>query len=226
MPKPSVRNTLSVSVMPFLVWFARRRLLAAAIVLLLSMPALQAGDRVVLVMGDSLSAAYNMDRQESWVSLLEQRLQDTHPGWRVVNASISGDTSRGGLSRLPRALDEHGPDLVVIALGGNDGLRGVNPSETERNLTRMVELAQKHNADVLLAGVRIPPNYGQAYSERFEKTFRNVAGGTSAELVPRILDGVDEDPSLMMDDGIHPSVEAQPIILDTIWTHLRHMLGG
>ncbi len=184
-----------------------------------------ADQRVILVMGDSLSAAYNMEHKDGWVHRLDQRLQEQMPGWTVVNTSISGDTTRGGLSRLPRALERHQPDLVIIALGGNDGLRGVNPAEIGQNLTRMVELAQDADATVLLAGVRIPPNYGSAYTERFEQAFTQTAEATGARLLPRILDGVDERPELFMDDRIHPTEDAQPIILDNVWSKLGPLLG-
>lgn len=195
-----------------------------AATLLVILPGAQANERVILVMGDSLSAAYNMAREDSWVHLLQQRLVEEGLPWTVINASISGDTTRGGLSRLPRALDQHDPAVVIIALGGNDGLRGVNPVEIERNLTRMVEQAREANATVLMAGVRIPPNYGPAYSERFEQTFRNVAEATNAALLWRILDGVDENPELIMDDGIHPTIAAQPAILGNIWRKLRPLI--
>lgn len=192
--------------------------------MLVILSAAQADERQILVMGDSLSAAYNMPQEDSWVQLLQQRLEDQDLPWSVINASISGDTTRGGLSRLPRALEQHAPEVVIIALGGNDGLRGVNPAETERNLKRMVELANEAGATVLVAGLRIPPNYGQAYANRFEQTFRNVADETDAVLLPRLLDGVDEYPELFMDDGIHPTAEAQPTILDIVWPRLRPLL--
>ena len=185
---------------------------------------MQAGERTVLVLGDSLSAAYGMDREQGWVALLDERLRQEGPDWRAANASTSGDTTRGGLSRLPRALEQHEPAIVIIALGGNDGLRGVGPGEIENNLQRMVDTARESNARVLIAGVRIPPNYGRAYTERFANTFANVATENDLPLVPRTLDGVAEDSSLMQDDGIHPRAEAQEQILDNIWSELRPML--
>ncbi|SEP16343.1 acyl-CoA thioesterase-1 [Aquisalimonas asiatica] len=184
-----------------------------------------AGERTVLVLGDSLSAAYGMDRDQGWVALLDQRLAEEDLPWRAANASTSGDTTRNGLSRLPQALERHEPDIVVVALGGNDGLRGVSPGEIERNLGRIVETARDAGARVLIAGVRIPPNYGQAYTERFTQSFANVATEYDLALVPRILDGVAEDPGLMQSDGIHPTADAQPLILDTIWPELRPMLA-
>lgn len=185
---------------------------------------MQAGERTILVLGDSLSAAYGMDRDQGWVALLDQRMRQEGYDWRAANASTSGDTTRNGLSRLPRALEQHEPAIVVIALGGNDGLRGVSPGEIENNLQRMVDTARESSARVLIAGVRIPPNYGRAYTDRFANTFANVATENDLPLVPRILDGVAEDSSLMQDDGIHPGVEAQERILDNIWSELRPML--
>lgn len=183
-----------------------------------------AGERTVLVLGDSLSAAYGMDREQGWVALLDRRLADEELPWRAANASTSGDTTRNGLSRLPGALERHEPAIVVVALGGNDGLRGVSPGEIERNLGRIVDKAREADARVLIAGVRIPPNYGQTYTERFAQAFDNIATEYELPLVPRILDGVAENPELMQDDGIHPTAEAQSVILDNIWSELRPML--
>ena len=195
-----------------------------AVLLLFLLTPVQAGERTVLVLGDSLSAAYGMDREQGWVALLDERLRQEGFDWRAANASTSGDTTRNGLSRLPRALDQHEPAIVVIALGGNDGLRGVGPGEIENNLQRMVDTAQESSARVLIAGVRIPPNYGRAYTERFANAFANVATENDLPLVARILDGIAEDSSLMQDDGIHPRAEAQEQILDNIWSELRPML--
>ena len=186
----------------------------------------QAGERVVLVVGDSLSAAYAMDREQGWVHLLRERLESDHPGWSVANASITGDTTRGGLSRLPRALDEHEPQIVVIALGGNDGLRGLSPAEIRGNLERMIGLSRESGAEVMLAGVRIPANYGPAYSRLFEQTFRDVAAEHDVPLLPSILADVEERTELFQSDGIHPSEDAQPVILDNVWTVLRPMIAG
>lgn len=203
---------------------AFRRLLAALLLLMLLSPAAFAGERLILVVGDSLSAAYNMSTEDGWVHLLDQRLREAAPDWRAHNASTSGETTRGGLSRLPRALDEHEPDLVIIALGGNDGLRGLPPAEIERNLQAMVEAAREAGAEVLLAGVRIPPNYGATYLERFEQTFADVAEATGSTLLPGILTGIDERPELFMADRIHPTEEAQPMILENVWGKLEPLL--
>ncbi len=201
-----------------------RRLLAALLLVTLLSPAAFAEQRLILVVGDSLSAAYNMYTENGWVHLLDDRLSNTTPDWRAHNASTSGETTRGGLSRLPRALEEHEPALVIIALGGNDGLRGLPPAEIERNLQAMVEAAQAAGAEVLLAGVRIPPNYGATYLERFEQAFANVADNTDSRLLPGILTGIDERPELFMNDRIHPTEEAQPMILENVWGKLEPML--
>ncbi|MCK8517011.1 arylesterase [Methylonatrum kenyense] len=221
MPRSSARKTI-LSVMTPLV--AVRRLLAALLLVTLMGPAAFAEQRQILVLGDSLSAAYNMSTENGWVHLLNERLSETAPHWKALNVSISGEITRGGLSRLPRAMDEHEPDLVIIALGGNDGLQGLPPAEIERNLQAMVETAREAGAEVLLAGVRMPPNYGAAYLERFEQVFASVADNTDVALLPGILDGFDHRPELFMDDRIHPTEEAQPLILDNVWRKLEAML--
>lgn len=199
------------------------RLAVAALLLFVLAPA-AAADRTIVVLGDSLSAAYGMDRDQGWVALLNERLRANDLSWAAVNASTSGDTTRTGLSRLDSALEQHAPRIVIVALGGNDGLRGISPAEIERNLGRIVATVRDHGARVLLAGVRIPPNYGRAYTQRFTATFTNVATEYDVPLVPRILDGVAERSELMQEDGIHPRAEAQPHILDNIWPKLRPML--
>ncbi len=200
--------------------------LALFLVLVLVPAAAQTGERVVLVVGDSLSAAYNMEREQGWVYLLRDRLESEYPGWTAANASITGDTTRGGLSRLPRALQEHDPDVVLIALGGNDGLRGIAPDEIRANLEQMIGLATAAGADVVLAGVRIPANYGPAYTRRFEQTFHQVAEEHGLPLLPSILTDVEERNELFQNDGIHPSADAQPLILDNVWPVLRPVIEG
>ena len=192
--------------------------------LLLAAGTAQAEQRTLVVLGDSLSAAYNMSREEGWVHLLRERLEAQGHDWQVVNAAISGDTTRGGLSRLPAILEQHQPALVIIQLGGNDGLRGVNPAETRDNIQRMVTLTQDAGAEAIVAGVRIPPNYGPAFSRRFEQSFVDASEATGAALLPRILDQVDERRELIQSDGIHPTAEAQPRILDNVWAVLEPLL--
>ena len=179
----------------------------------------------VLVLGDSLSAGYGLEPGESWVDLLADRLREL-PGERgVVNASISGDTTRGGMSRLPRALKVHSPSVVVIELGGNDGLRAIPLGEIRRNLTRMIQMSRDAGADVLLVGMRIPPNYGPAYADGFHAIFHELADEQGVPLVPFFLDGVALDDGLMQDDGIHPNARAQPRMLETVWLKLERLVG-
>lgn len=205
--------------------FGSRLLLAAALMLML--PAAMAAAPVVLVLGDSLSAAYNMDREDGWVHLLQERLAADYPeqGWTVVNASITGDTTRGGLSRLPALLAEHPVELLVVALGGNDGLRGLPPAEIRNNLDTMIAQAEARGASTLLAGVRIPMNYGAAYRRLFEAVFVEVAEARQVPLVPSLLADVEQRPELFQPDGIHPAEAAQPLILETVWPALRPLLG-
>jgi acyl-CoA thioesterase-1 len=175
-------------------------------------------------MGDSLSAAYGMDPQQGWVQLLGERLNQKQLDYRVVNASITGDTTRGGLARLPQTIKKHEPSIIIIELGANDGLRGFNPKQIHNNLKSMVQLGQQNQAKLLLVGVRIPTNYGKTYTQKFESVFPSVAEATDILLVPYILDGVVERPELFQDDRIHPTAEAQIIMLDNIWTQLEAML--
>jgi acyl-CoA thioesterase-1 len=181
-------------------------------------------DRTLLVVGDSLSAAYGIDARQGWVSLLQQRLLEQDLDYRVVNASITGDTTRGGLSRLPAAIERSDPDVVVIALGGNDGLRGFAPSQTKSNLSDMVSMSREAGASVLLLGIQLPENYGRAFGEKFHRVYLDLAAETQVPLVPFFLEGVAETRDLMQPDGIHPSAEAQPRILDNVWQALEPLL--
>ena len=177
------------------------------------------------MIGDSLSAAYGIPRQQGWVTLLQQRLTRAGYPHIVVNASISGDTTVGGLTRLPAALQQHRPAVVVIELGGNDGLRGFSLVKTRENLERMVELARTAGAKVLLLGVRLPGNYGSWYGERFQRVYAEVSAHTGVPLVPFFLAGVAETRDAMQADGIHPRAAAQPRILDNVWPALRPLLA-
>ncbi len=178
----------------------------------------------ILVLGDSISAGYGIQRDQGWVSRLRQRLSGDGGHWRVVNASISGDTTEGGLARLPDALAEHRPRVVIIELGGNDGLRGYPVSSIRDNLTRMVTLARDAGSRVLLLGMRIPPNYGPRYTQAFADVFREVAETEHVALVPFLLDNVALKAGLMQRDGIHPTAAAQEQLLDTVWPHLAPLL--
>jgi acyl-CoA thioesterase-1 len=190
-----------------------------------AMAAEQGKPPAILVLGDSLSAAYGVPLDQGWVSLLQARLNSAGLPHRVVNASVSGDTVAGGLSRLPGLLEQHAPALVIVALGGNDGLRGFTPAQTAEVLDRIIALARESGAEVLLVGVRLPPNYGTAYTERFQRMYQQVAERNDVALVPRLLQGIAEEPTLMQPDGVHPVAAAQPRMLDNIWAGLAPMLG-
>jgi acyl-CoA thioesterase-1 len=183
--------------------------------------------RTILVVGDSLSAEYGLKRGSGWVALLEQRLAQQKIAARVVNASISGDTSSGGRSRLPALLAQHKPDVVVIELGANDALRGLPLKMTEENLAEMTGAAQKSGARVLLVGIQVPPNYGADYTKRFADMFVQVARASHAALVPFLLAGIADGPdaaSLFQADRIHPKAEAHPRMLDNVWPELKKLL--
>lgn len=178
----------------------------------------------ILVMGDSLSAGYGIDLQQGWVSLLEQRLRENNLPHQVVNASISGETTRGGLTRLPAALKRHQPDIVILELGGNDGLRGLPLEILKDNLATMIELSQQAGAQVVLMEMRIPPNYGPRYTEKFQNVYSELAERYNLPLVSFFLTGVADNPVLMQGDGIHPRAEAQPRMLDNVWLVLEPLL--
>ncbi|MBU0807796.1 MAG: arylesterase [Gammaproteobacteria bacterium] len=200
----------------------RKWLIGTALSLLLWGPAAFAG--TVLVVGDSISAAFGLDTRQGWVALLENRLVEQGFDHQVVNASISGDTSAGGAARLPALLTEHQPELVIIELGGNDGLRGQPPMQLQQNLAAMVQQSQKVGAKVLILGMQLPPNYGVRYTTAFAAVFPKVATETGAELVPFVLEGIGGVPSMMQRDGIHPAAEAQSRLLDNVWPMLKPML--
>jgi len=190
---------------------------------LLAPPALAASPPVLLVLGDSLSAAYGIERQQGWVSLLRERLDGNAD---VVNASISGETSAGGANRLPELLGQHEPDIVLLELGGNDGLRGLPPSQFEANMAEMIEASRAAGAEVLLLGIDIPPNYGRAYRDAFTAVYERLAERFEVPLVPFLLDGVALEEALMQADGIHPTAEAQPLLLENVWPALAPLLEG
>lgn len=184
------------------------------------------GAPVVMVFGDSLSAAYGLPQGTGWVDLLGQRLAAEKRDWRVVNASISGETSQGGRNRIDAELARHQPRVVVIALGGNDGLRGVSLDVTRSNLEYMVSAARRIKSRPLLVGVRLPPNYGRTYAEKFRLIFHEVAKRTQTPLVPFLLESIADKRELFQADGIHPIQAAQPLILDTVWPALRPLLDA
>ena len=200
---------------------------AGAVVAQTKTPAADAAPATVLIVGDSLSAEYGIARGSGWVALLEQRLRDEKIAAQVVNASISGDTTSGGRSRLPTLLTQHKPTHVVIELGGNDALRGLPLAMTRSNLTAMVRAAKDAGAKVLLAGMQVPPNYGRSYSEQFTQMFAQVAKAEGAALVPFLLAGVADGPNaqaLFQGDRIHPTAQAHPTILANVWPVLRPLL--
>lgn len=179
---------------------------------------------VWLVVGDSISAAFGLDTTQGWVALLQKRLDQQGKRIQVVNASISGDTSAGGLARLPALLAEHRPALVMIELGGNDGLRGTPLAQLQQNLADMIAASQASGAQVLLLGMRLPPNYGKRYTEGFAGVYEQLADAYKVPLLPFFLDGVGGVPGLMQADGIHPTAAAQPRLLDNIWPLLEARL--
>jgi acyl-CoA thioesterase I len=194
--------------------------------LLLSLPGLSlaADADAILVFGDSLSAGYGLPQGKGWANLLQRRLQEQGYEYRVVNASISGETTLGGRNRLARALGEHHPQIVIIELGANDALRGQPLDTMSDNLTYMVRTSQATKAKVIVIGMRIPPNYGPDYTEKFHASFAQVAKANHAELVPFMFDGFGERRQMFQSDGLHPSIEAQGLILDNVWKVLKPLL--
>lgn len=178
----------------------------------------------LLVLGDSISAAFGLDTRQGWVSLLEQRLAAEGYDYQVVNASVSGDTSAGGLARLPTLLTEHRPDLLIVELGGNDGLRGQAPAQLQQNLAAMVQQARKAGTRVLILGMKLPPNYGLRYTTAFADVFPQVANEQDVALVPFLLEGAAGLPLMTQADGIHPTAAAQPRLLDNVWPVLKPLL--
>ena len=200
------------------------RSIALSALLLIALPVL-ASQNTVLVLGDSLSSAYGVPSETAWVELLRDRIESQDLDWTVVNASISGETTDGGLRRLPGLLEAHDPTIVVIELGGNDGLRGFPPIVIESNLANMIEQVRDTGATPLLVGMQIPPNYGQRYTTMFADIFPTLSDRYNTVLVPFFLDGIYDQDGLMQGDGIHPTEEAQPRLLDNIWPKLEPLLN-
>jgi len=180
---------------------------------------------VILVFGDSLSAGYGLPRGSGWVDLLQQRLQQGNYNYRVVNASISGETTVGGRNRLSDALTQYRPRIVILELGANDGLRGQSVQTMQDNLVRLVQASQAAGAKVIVVGMQIPPNYGPDYTKKFRDAFRAAARQTGAELVPFFMEGFADRREMFQSDGVHPAVEAQPRMLDNVWTKLKPLLS-
>ena len=200
------------------------RSIALSALLLIALPVL-ASQNTVLVLGDSLSAAYGVPSETAWVELLRDRIESQDLDWTVVNASISGETTDGGLRRLPGLLETHDPTIVIIELGGNDGLRGFPPNVIESNLANMIEQVRDTGATPLLVGMQIPPNYGQRYTTMFADIFPTLSDRYNTPLVPFFLDGIYDQDGLMQGDGIHPTEEAQPRLLNNIWPKLEPLLN-
>jgi acyl-CoA thioesterase-1 len=196
-------------------------MLAAVLILV---PLTGLASQTILVFGDSLSAAYGIPRETGWVNLLGQRLANENPVYRVINASVSGETTSGGLRRIAAALSEHQPTIVLIELGANDGLRGLQIDEIRNNLATMIELCHQSRAKVVLIGMRIPPNYGIQYTRNFSEMFSGLARQYKVKLVPFLLDGIAGNPDRVQPDGLHPIATAQPLILDNVWPALQPLL--
>jgi acyl-CoA thioesterase-1 len=199
--------------------------LLALLVLIVASASAQAEAPVILVFGDSISAGYGLARvEQGWVELLKTRLNTQGYGYQVVNASVSGETTAGGLARLPRALELHHPKIVILELGGNDGLRALPIAQMRANLTRMAELAIATGAKVLLLGMRMPPNYGPEYTEQFAMVFSDLAREKKLPLLPFLLTDIALSPTLLQGDDIHPNAAGQPILLENVWPTLKPLL--
>jgi len=188
------------------------------------LPIYAASAPTIVVLGDSLSAAYGIRVEEGWVSLMQKRLTLQGYGYRVVNASVSGETTAGGLARLPRALQLHRPAIVILELGGNDGLRGLPIEQVRTNLDSMIRQSRAAGARVLLTGMRVPPNYGPAYTEKFHALYTDLARRYRLSLVPFLMEDVALDKTLLQADGLHPNERGQPVLLDEIWPLLQPLL--
>ncbi len=194
------------------------------LLLILALP-FTASAQIILIVGDSLSSAYGIPVDQGWVSLLQQRLSTKNHPYRIVNASISGDTTANALARLPQALNDHKPAIVVIELGGNDGLRGLSLKAMKNNLSSMIIKAKDSGAKVMLIGVQLPPNYGPKFTDKFQAIFHELARRYKIVLQPSLVEGIGTDRNMMQQDGIHPNAIAQPFIRDRIWEKLNQLLN-
>ena len=198
------------------------RKLLASLLLLLSLPA---WGGTILVIGDSLSAGYGLEPEQGWVTLLKDRLEQKGFPYQVVNASISGDTSAGGAARIAGALKQHRPDILILELGANDGLRGLSPEAMKKNLNSIIEQAKEASAQVLLLGMQMPPNYGPRYTERFTAVYRELAKEHQLPKPPFLLEKVALEPQMMQPDNLHPNTKGQPLLLETVWPALHPLLS-
>ena len=199
-------------------------ILVAWLIALAASAALASQSNVILVYGDSLSAGYGIRVEQGWVSLLQQKILQEGYGFRVVNASVSGETTAGGLSRLPHVLSVQQPRIALLELGANDGLRGLPLTQTQANLDQMIAQLQAHGIAVLLLGVRLPPNYGERYTREFAAMYDQLASAHKIALLPFLLERVALTPGLMQDDGLHPNAQAQPLLLENVWPRLLPLL--
>jgi len=203
-----------------------RRILPFILLLVIS-PLLTAAtlqEKNLLIIGDSISAAYGINPEMGWVKLLATKITQAKKPYQVINASISGDTTANGLNRFEPLMDKYKPTIVIIELGGNDGLRGLSIKQMRSNLMKMIELSQKNNSHIILAGMKIPPNYGKRYTEAFYKIYQDLSETYKVDLIPFLLEGIGDNPELMQTDGLHPTVDAQPLIMKRVWEKLRRIL--
>ena len=201
-----------------------QRLIALLVLTVLCLPAARGAGQTIVVVGDSLSSGYGITAEQSWVAMLEDRLRSEGYGYQVVNASIAGDTSAGGLARLPRLLEVHDPALVILELGGNDGLRGQPVATLRDNLARMIEQSRQSGAEVVLAGIQIPPNYGATYTGALAAVYPELAERFDVALIEFLLADVALNRELMQPDGIHPNAAGQKIVFDNVWRVLKPLL--
>ena len=206
------------------VWHDQYQGFVCMLLVLMVMAGPLSAKQTALVMGDSLSAAYNLPTAQGWVALTATRMKSTHPNWQVVNASVSGETTAGGLSRLPAALKQHQPKLVIIELGANDGLRGLPLLQTRSNLTKMIRLSKAAGAKVLLIGIQMPPNYGPAYTQGFAAIYTDLAKQEKTALLPFLLQPIALDRSYFLPDQLHPNAKGQVKMRDHVWVVLKSLL--
>lgn len=199
-----------------------RRSLILIILLFFTLPVL--AKNTILILGDSLSSSYGFDTTAGWVNLLKRRLAEHRYDYQVINASITGDTTSNGLARLGSLLTKHQPQITIIELGGNDGLRGLDIDIIRHNLEKIINEIKKTGSKILVLGIRLPPNYGVSYTQQFQQIYLNLAKRSDVEVVPLFLSGVDEQTTLMQQDGIHPSAAAQIKLLDNMWPTVEKML--
>ena len=206
-----------------LIHLIKKTSLVSVVLLLLVAPTAFSA-QTILIVGDSLSSGYGIETSQSWVSLLQAKIKKQKLSAQVINASISGETTIGGANKIQQVLQLHHPNIVLIALGGNDGLRGLNLNEMQANLETIIKAAKKTGAEVMLIGMKIPPNYGIQYTQQFHATYHHLSQQYQTQFVPFLLEGVGGNPKLMQQDGLHPNATAQPIILDNVWAILSPLL--